>query len=227
MLKEERKKEIEAKIRARKVVMFSVTTCRFCTQAKGILAKYSLSKDDYEVMELDQEEDGGDISRYLLLKTHKSSVPRIFINGKCIGGCTELRALHGKKLKDLLELSDQTSRKLHELQTMPIKKEAKDIVEAKIKERKVMIFSKSLCPYCKKAKRLFEVYRLGKDDYEVMELDRVPGGGDIQSYLSVKTGARTVPRVFVNGKCIGGYTETKEIHGQKLKDMIHQNDTKT
>ncbi|KAJ8305011.1 hypothetical protein KUTeg_018594 [Tegillarca granosa] len=69
-----RKKEIEAKIRARKVVMFSVTTCRFCTQAKGILAKYSLSKDDYEVMELDKEEDGGDISRYLLLKTHKSSV---------------------------------------------------------------------------------------------------------------------------------------------------------
>ena len=37
-------------------------------------------------------------------------------------------------------------------------------------------------------------------------------GNDIQDYLLQLTGARSVPRVFIGGKCIGGGSETKGLH---------------
>lgn len=34
----------------------------------------------------------------------------------------------------------------------------------------------------------------------------------IQDYLLQLTGARSVPRVFINKKCIGGGSETRQLH---------------
>ena len=48
--------------------------------------------------------------------------------------------------------------------------------------------------------------------FEVMELDQRSDGGEIQVQLHKITGARTVPRVFVNGSCIGGADDTKALH---------------
>ena len=43
----------------------------------------------------------------------------------------------------------------------------------------------------------------------------------IQDYLLSITGARSVPRVFIGGKCIGGGTETKTLKDQgKLLPML-------
>lgn len=49
-----------------------------------------------------------------------------------------------------------------------------------------------------------------------------PGdGSDIQDYLQQVTGGRTVPRVFVKGKFIGGGTEVKALQDQgKLVPML-------
>lgn len=45
----------------------------------------------------------------------------------------------------------------------------------------------------------------------------------IQDYLSEKTGARTVPRVFIKGKCIGGGSETRTLKDQgKLVPMLKE-----
>lgn len=48
--------------------------------------------------------------------------------------------------------------------------------------------------------------------YTAIELDDREDGDEIQNILAEMTGARTVPRVFVNGKCLGGGTEVKKLY---------------
>jgi glutaredoxin 3 len=71
----------------------------------------------------------------------------------------------------------------------------KVLVDTKIAGKKVMVFSKSYCPYCTKAKQVFKKH-LGKDlseeDYEVMEIENNPNCDAIQNYLKKLTGERSV-----------------------------------
>lgn len=71
----------------------------------------------------------------------------------------------------------------------------KAIVEGKIAGKKVMVFSKSYCPYCKLGKETLQAY-LGKElkpeDYEVWEIENESNCGEIQSVLGKITGAQTV-----------------------------------
>ncbi|KAM7409276.1 hypothetical protein PAMA_000971 [Pampus argenteus] len=84
----------------------------------------------------------------------------------------------------------------------------------------VVIFSKTTCPYCKMAKNVFN--EIGAT-YKVIELDEHSDGRRMQEALAQMTGARTVPRVFINGNCIGGGSDTKQLHQQgKLVPMIQQ-----
>ncbi|KAL1022631.1 hypothetical protein UPYG_G00030240 [Umbra pygmaea] len=84
----------------------------------------------------------------------------------------------------------------------------------------IVIFSKTTCPYCKMAKNVFN--EIGAT-YKVIELDEHKDGRRLQEALAQMTGARTVPRVFINGKCIGGGSDTKELHQQgKLLPLIEQ-----
>ncbi|KIL71262.1 hypothetical protein M378DRAFT_174631 [Amanita muscaria Koide BX008] len=72
-----------------------------------------------------------------------------------------------------------------------------------ITNHRVVIFSKSYCPYCKRAKAIFaSEYKDEKP--EVLELDERDDGEAIQKYLVEKTKQRTVPNVFVTQKHIGG-----------------------
>merc|ERR1712066_1157228 len=70
-----------------------------------------------------------------------------------------------------------------------------------IGSNKVAMISKSYCPYCTKAKKAFQQLNIS---FESMEIDKRKDGEKIQDYMKVKTGARSVPRVFINGKFIGG-----------------------
>ena len=66
---------------------------------------------------------------------------------------------------------------------------------------KVVVYSKSYCPFCTKTKSLFD--SLGVS-YTAIELDEVDGGDAIQATLLDITGQRTVPNVWVGGKHLGG-----------------------
>ncbi|XP_029488918.1 glutaredoxin 2 isoform X1 [Oncorhynchus nerka] len=84
----------------------------------------------------------------------------------------------------------------------------------------IVIFSKTTCPYCKMAKNVFN--EIGAT-YKVIELDEHNDGRLLQEALAQMTGARTVPRVFINGNCIGGGSDTKELHQKgKLLPLIEQ-----
>ncbi|KRT78371.1 hypothetical protein AMK59_7534 [Oryctes borbonicus] len=92
------------------------------------------------------------------------------------------------------------------------------MVKDLIKSDVVVIFSKSYCPYCKLAKEVFE--KINKP-YTAIELDNRDDANDIQEILEEITGARTVPRVFVNGTCLGGGSDVKALYENgKLQDYF-------
>jgi len=90
------------------------------------------------------------------------------------------------------------------------KEQIKQKVDSLIGENNVMIFSKSISPHCHRAKKIFDELN---QKYGVVELNKLPREemSAAQDVLNEMTGARTVPRVFVNGKCIGGGAETAEL----------------
>lgn len=47
--------------------------------------------------------------------------------------------------------------------------------------------------------------------YTAIELNNHPQGSAIQDIMMELTGARTVPRVFINGTCIGGGSDTVQL----------------
>ncbi|XP_016100418.1 glutaredoxin-2, mitochondrial-like isoform X2 [Sinocyclocheilus grahami] len=91
------------------------------------------------------------------------------------------------------------------------------LVQDVVSSNCVVIFSKITCPSCKMAKNVFN--EIGAA-HKVVELD---DSRRLHETLAQMTGARTVPRVFINGQCIGGGTDTKQLHQQgKLLPLIEQ-----
>ncbi|CAN8300827.1 unnamed protein product [Cochlearia groenlandica] len=84
-----------------------------------------------------------------------------------------------------------------------------DFVKKTISSHNIVIFSKSYCPYCKRAKSVFK--ELDQVPH-VVELDEREDGWSIQSALGEIVGRRTVPQVFINGKHIGGSDDTVDAH---------------
>ena len=93
---------IDELTRTHKIVVFSKTTCYYCTKAKESLDNLNMK---YHKIELDVQEqcpnqDCTALTRALMLQTRMKTVPQIFINGKLIGGFTDLDALiKNNKLK--------------------------------------------------------------------------------------------------------------------------------
>merc|ERR1712137_887049 len=83
-----------------------------------------------------------------------------------------------------------------------------DVVADLIKEHKVIMFAKSYCPYCKRAKDLLKSEGV---EFYAVELDQRTDGSEIQSALKQNTGQRTVPNVFINGKHVGGFDMLKNL----------------
>ncbi|NXJ09733.1 TRXR3 reductase, partial [Odontophorus gujanensis] len=91
-------------------------------------------------------------------------------------------------------------------------------VRTLIATHRVMIFSKSYCPYCRRVKELFS--SLGVQ-YYALELDETDDGPSIQQVLAELTNQRTVPNVFVHGKHIGGCDSTyKAVENGTLQKLL-------
>merc|ERR1712112_513965 len=83
-----------------------------------------------------------------------------------------------------------------------------------------MVFSKTTCPFCTKIKQLFESLKI---EYEVLELDQISDGADVQAALLEKSGQRTVPNVYINGEHVGGCDDTLKLHSEnKLLSMVQK-----
>ncbi|XP_014782636.1 uncharacterized protein LOC106878060 [Octopus bimaculoides] len=93
-------------------------------------------------------------------------------------------------------------------------------VEKTIHENCVVVFSKTYCPHCNTVKTIFDNLRV---NYKTIELNRREDGEQIMSVLQEISQKRTVPRVFVNGDCIGGCDDTKALYKSgKLQEKINE-----
>ncbi len=87
--------------------------------------------------------------------------------------------------------------------------EAEAFVSEVVAARPVVMFALEWCEFCWSARKLFA--RLGID-YHAVDLDSVAyqagdRGGRIRAVLAARTGAVTIPRIFVGGRHVGGCTE--------------------
>nr|CCA14711.1 glutaredoxin putative [Albugo laibachii Nc14] len=83
-------------------------------------------------------------------------------------------------------------------------KMAEEFVDKNIQEHKVVVFSKLNCPFCDKAKKLLTELSA---EFEVIELNEINDGVNIQNALQEKTGQATVPNIFIDGKFVGGCSD--------------------
>lgn len=91
-------------------------------------------------------------------------------------------------------------------------------VNSEINSNCVVIFSKTHCSYCRASKQLCK--NIGVNP-RVIELDQRQDGSSIQNLLGAMTGASTVPRVFINGRCVGGNSEFQSLNKSgKLQQLL-------
>ncbi|KAI9763951.1 MAG: hypothetical protein M1840_008985 [Geoglossum simile] len=103
-----------------------------------------------------------------------------------------------------------------EVEASQVAQDVTDELNAILKRSPIIIFSKSYCPFSKKAKDiLLEKYKIVPAPF-VVELDQHPHGIEIQDELQMSTGRRTVPNVLINGKSIGGGDEVAELDSSGL-----------
>ena len=87
-------------------------------------------------------------------------------------------------------------------------------IENDTKNNKVVIYSKSHCPFCVKTKSLLTQAGIKA---KIFELDQMSNGSAIQSALLAMTRQRTVPNIFIGGKHIGGNSEIQALGIDWLK----------
>jgi glutaredoxin 3 len=89
-----------------------------------------------------------------------------------------------------------------------------------VNNNKVVIFSKSYCPFCNMTKSLFT--NMGVEDVEVLELDLMgDDGAEISNELLKLTKQRTFPNVFVMQQHIGGNDDTQAAgRNGKLQELL-------
>ena len=96
-----------------------------------------------------------------------------------------------------------------------VKDRIRELVSAK---GKVLVFSKTWCPYCDEVKNIFRSVEV---QFETYELDKLPDGDSIQAALLEITGQRTVPNIFISGTHVGGCDDLKaKIKSGKAIDLL-------
>ena len=99
-------------------------------------------------------------------------------------------------------------------------------VQEQIDSATALIFSKTTCGFCARAKMCFDAVREagaleGFEGPTVFELNEMPNGAELQGVLTEITGQRTVPYVFVQSKFIGGGTETMQaLESGELEQLL-------
>jgi thioredoxin reductase (NADPH) len=98
-----------------------------------------------------------------------------------------------------------------------------DCIQALVHKYPVVVWSKSWCPYCKKALEALSAEGVAQEPYlHVVQLDEWGHVAPrIQATLEAMTGRRTVPNVFVGGTSIGGGDDTVALHHEgKLRGLL-------
>ena len=80
-----------------KVEIYTWQYCPFCIRAKSLLKKKNINFTEYKI-------DGDEDARELMIQRAdgRRTLPQIFIDNECIGGCDDLYALENENKLDPL-----------------------------------------------------------------------------------------------------------------------------
>jgi thioredoxin reductase (NADPH) len=205
------------------VVVFSKPYCPYCKRAIEVLRMESVKDPPFLlVVDLTATANMGAVQDTLKKMTGRRTVPNVFVGGTSIGGGDETTALHQTgKLLSLLQSakafavddgSDECDLTLV------------DCVTSVVNKYPVVVFSKSYCPYCKRALEALNQEGVKDEKFlKIIDLTQITNMGAVQDTLNKMTGRRTVPNVFVGGKSIGGGDETTGLHRDgKLRPLLEE-----
>jgi len=78
----------------------------------------------------------------------------------------------------------------------------------------VIIYTKSWCGYCKRAKNLLDKKNVAYEEVDVSKVEAV------ENYIKNQTGWKTVPQIFINDKFIGGCDELYDLEKEGLLENL-------
>ena len=78
----------------------------------------------------------------------------------------------------------------------------------------VIMYATATCPYCTRARRLFE--RKGVS-YTEIRVDQEPTR---RAEMEARSGRGSVPQIFIDGRHIGGYDDTAALDAQGELDPL-------
>jgi glutaredoxin 3 len=84
---------------------------------------------------------------------------------------------------------------------------------------RVVVYTKQICPFCVRAKRLLE-----RKGVRYEEID-VEGDEDLRAWLAERTGQKTVPQVFAGDRPLGGFTDLDALDRAGELDPILRGET--
>jgi len=80
---------------------------------------------------------------------------------------------------------------------------------------RVEIYTKFLCPYCARAKRLFDSKGVSYEEYDI-----TMGGDKRAEMMQRANGRHTVPQIFIDGRHIGGSDDLAELERNGQLDPL-------
>ena len=81
-----------------------------------------------------------------------------------------------------------------------------------LKDNKVVLFTLSYCPWCKKTKKWLK--KKGVAAYYVV-VDKLDNKDDVITYVNDYSGDDKYPKIFVNGEFLGSLQKLKDLHKDK------------
>ncbi len=81
---------------------------------------------------------------------------------------------------------------------------------------RVKVYSTGTCPFCQKTKQLLQKWNI---PFAEVRIDQDKAA--MHEFVQATNGARMVPQIVIDGKCIGGFTELTELHMEGgLDDLV-------
>ncbi|KAJ2009357.1 hypothetical protein GGI04_000524 [Coemansia thaxteri] len=203
-------KEVNQLIAANYVVVYGQASETGAAQAAAILQSYRGKHDSpaYTFVDIGERVDHLQAVEAIREVSGRPSLPAVFVDGNEVGGLAGLRRLHK---------TGELSMKLAAAKPTGLKAEEQSAAEQKVrqlvKRNRVMLFSKTYCPYSRRAKRLLAEYKSKHGlDFSVLEVDLEADPMEVKAALGKVSGLLTFPNVFIDGLSIGGSDDLQAKH---------------
>ena len=213
-------------IKANRVAAYTKSHCHHSAATKSALSAASVPfhAEDIDLWSPDDMKAAQD---YFEQTTGARTVPRVYIDGACIGGNSDFQKLYVSQVRSrslhsnvfiLNPCFDQFWR--HKSSQQVKMASVKELIYRVIDENKVAVFSETHCASCVALKKTLADAGIPFHAEELDKWDPADKQAALE-YLREMTGERTVPRVFVEGRAVGGNREFQNefVQGGRLSEL--------